>query len=404
MLCVSVAHPPPRLGELLLPTSTRLSSENPPSLTRPSLAPLPIRPSAVAMNTSSSPRLQLWQPSRGISFSLRATTPKPPAGNDHGARLLSQSAPALAAAQDNAAAAPDVQSVQNAGSSVSEEIQQMPSWGNELSTPGPIPDYPVLPTDLVEDGNLQGTPVANSAARDDESKAEAEAEAAAEAAAALDPPYAALDYKMPEELFRAAQSAAPGTPKSFWSYSLYRGPSGDGSPQKPRVHYCISKHTTERVCQQYFMNEKVLGFDLEWMMDANRSSGAKRNVSLIQLASPSRIALFHVALFAKNDDLVAPSFKKIMENPDITKVGVWINGDATKIRTYLGIESRGLMELSHLYKLVTHSRSGEFEKIDKRLVPLAVQVKECLHLPMFKGDVRTSDWSRRLDMEQVGCK
>ncbi|KAH8652420.1 ribonuclease H-like domain-containing protein [Xylariales sp. PMI_506] len=209
---------------------------------------------------------------------------------------------------------------------------------------------------------------------------------------------------MSEDLFRAAQKAPPGTPGSYWSYALYRGSSADGSSQKPKVHYCRSRHTAERVCQQYFMDEKVLGFDLEWIADSPKHAGPRRNVSLIQLASPSRIALFHVALFAKSerDEFAMPTFKKIMEDSAITKVGVWIKGDATRLRTNLDINSRGLMELSHLYKLVTFSKTGQFQAIDKRFISLAVQVEQYLHLPMFKGqDVRSSDWTKPLSMEQI---
>jgi exonuclease 3'-5' domain-containing protein 2 len=215
------------------------------------------------------------------------------------------------------------------------------------------------------------------------------------------PPYPALEWKVSEDLFYAAKKAALNSPESFWSYSLYRGPGEDGPDQKVKVHYCRSLHTTERVCKQYFMNEKVLGFDLEWVADSPRWANARRNVSLIQLASPSRIALFHVALFAK-DEYVAPSFKKIMENSDITKVGVWIKGDATRLRNHLQIDSKGLMELSHLYKLVTYSRSKNYRSINKRLIPMAKQVEEYLHLPLFKGsDVRSSDWSKALNLDQV---
>ncbi|KAK8058750.1 3'-5' exonuclease [Apiospora phragmitis] len=217
-----------------------------------------------------------------------------------------------------------------------------------------------------------------------------------------DPPYPALEWKVSEPLFRSAKSAAPGTPQSFWSYRMYRGPGEDGSEQPVKVHYCKSRHTTDRVCEQYFMNEKVLGFDLEWVAEASRLQGTRRNVSLIQLASPSRIALFHVACFPKDDSLVSPFFKKIMEDSNIAKVGVWIRGDATRLRTHMNIESKGLMELSHLNKLVTHSRTGEYKNINKKLIPLATQVEQYLHLPMFKGtDVRSSDWARPLSMDQV---
>ena len=223
----------------------------------------------------------------------------------------------------------------------------------------------------------------------------------------LEPPFTPLEYKMPEELFRAAKTAAEGTAESFWSYNLYRGPGGEaGDPRaKVKVHYCTSKHTAERVMQEYFMNEKVLGFDLEWAIDANKSQGPRRNVSLIQLASPSRIALFHLALFPKScDDMVAPSFRKVMEDPDVKKVGVWIKGDCTRLRTYLGIDSRGVFELSHLYKLIKYSMTGEHQLVNKKLVKLAKQVEDYLRLPLFKGvDVRTSDWSQPLKMDQIIC-
>ncbi|KAI8950812.1 ribonuclease H-like protein, partial [Xylaria longipes] len=217
-----------------------------------------------------------------------------------------------------------------------------------------------------------------------------------------DPPPPVFEYKMVDELFYAAKRSPPGSPESFWSYAQYRCAAEDGSSQKVKVHYCRSKHTMERVCKQYFMDEKVLGFDLEWMVDSRKGDGLKRNVSLIQLATPSRIGLFHVALFADSEDMVGPSFRSIMENPDVTKVGVSVKGDTTRLRNYLDIQSRGLMELSNLYKLVTYSRNRQYHNINRRLVPMATQVEEYLHLPLFKGqDVRSSDWSRPLDTKQV---
>ncbi|KAK0727298.1 hypothetical protein B0T26DRAFT_636897 [Lasiosphaeria miniovina] len=224
-------------------------------------------------------------------------------------------------------------------------------------------------------------------------------------AADVQPPFTPLDFKIPDEIFRGAKQAAEGTPESFWSYSLYRGPAEAGSTEpgpKVKVHYCTSKHTTERVLQQYFMHEKILGFDLEWATDATKFQGARRNVCLAQIASPSRIALFHLALYPKNDDLVAPSFKKIMEDPEVTKVGVWIKGDCTRLRRFLDIGARGIFELSHLYRLIKCSASGEYSSLNKKLVGLASQVQEYLRLPLFKGhDVRASDWSSPLRMEQI---
>ncbi|KAH8887438.1 ribonuclease H-like protein [Thozetella sp. PMI_491] len=222
-------------------------------------------------------------------------------------------------------------------------------------------------------------------------------------ASSLVAPFTPLDFKIPDERFRAAKLAEPGSPESFWSYSMYRGPRDDTNPEpKVKVHYCKSRHTTERVLKQYFMNEKILGFDLEWEADATKIQGPRRNVCLVQLASPTRVALFHLSLYPKNDGLVAPSLKKIMEDPEVTKAGVWIKGDCNRLRNFLKIESRGLFELSHLYKLVKYSASGQFGLINKKFVSLARQVEDYLHLPLFKGhDVRSSSWSQPLRMDQI---
>lgn len=220
-------------------------------------------------------------------------------------------------------------------------------------------------------------------------------------------PFTPLDFRIPEDAFREAKLAEAGSPESFWSYSLYRGPGEDdgATDTKVKVHYCKTKHTTDRVLQQYFMHEKILGFDLEWAPDATKNQSARRNVSLVQIASQSRIALFHIALYPKSDELVAPSLKKIMEDPEVTKAGVCIKGDCTRLKNYLGVDARGIFELSHLYKLVKYSTTGQYGAINRRTVSLAAQVQACLGLPMFKGgDVRASDWSQPLGMQQIECE
>ena len=218
-----------------------------------------------------------------------------------------------------------------------------------------------------------------------------------------DVPQSQSPWKMTSEIFQAAKGATPGSPESFWSHTFYRGLETNGVFKKPTVHYCTSKTTTERVIKTYFKDQKLLGFDIEWKPDAFKHFGPKKNVSLIQIASEERIALFHIALFPGNaiTDLVAPSLKEIMEDPSVTKTGVSIKADCTRLRNFLGIEARGLFELSHLYKLVKFSESKDHKLINKRLVSLATQVQEHLHLPMNKGDVRGSDWSRKLSHEQI---
>lgn len=214
-------------------------------------------------------------------------------------------------------------------------------------------------------------------------------------------PLSPLGYRIPEKNMADAKAASPGTRASYWQYLLYRGPKGE----KIKVHYCKSKATTERIAQ-LFLNEEVVGFDIEWKPQALATEGVKKNVALIQLASEERIALFHIARYwedEKSDDLLAPTLKKIMESTRITKVGVSIKADCTRLRKFMGIDSRSLFELSHLYKLVKFS-SVNVKMINKTLVSLSRQVEEHLELPMWKGEVRSSDWSQELNYEQIYCK
>ena len=263
----------------------------------------------------------------------------------------------------------------------------------------------------AEDRYVQGVPDADTivnagsaAVTEPTETPKKEAEASPEDPEQDELPRTTSSFTMSKEVFRAAKNAEAGSPESFWTHTLYRGPEIDGVEAKVKVHYCRSKHTTERTLQQYFMDKKVLGFDIEWQPEAHKNMGIKKNVSLVQLAAEDRIGLFHIALYPKDDahDLVAPSLRTIMEDASITKVGVAIKADCTRLRKYLKIDSHGIFELSHLYKLVKFSSSNNFKLINKRLVSLSVQVQDHLHLPMYKGgDVRGSDWSQPLQMDQI---
>ncbi|KAL8997168.1 MAG: hypothetical protein Q9169_003495 [Polycauliona sp. 2 TL-2023] len=208
-----------------------------------------------------------------------------------------------------------------------------------------------------------------------------------------------LGYHIPSHRMRDSMLASRSSRSAYWQYSLYEGPKG----QKVKIHYCKSLETTERIAR-LFLNESVIGFDIEWKPSATAQDGIRKNVALIQLASEERIALFHVARFSKDDtieNLVAPTFKAIMESSSIIKVGVSVKGDCTRLRNHMNIDSHGLFELSHLYKLVKFSLT-DVKKINRRLVALAQQVEEHLMLPMSKDDsVRASDWSEELTYQQI---
>lgn len=184
----------------------------------------------------------------------------------------------------------------------------------------------------------------------------------------------------------------------YYSHEMYRGP--DGRP--PSIHYCRTRQEAEEV-SKLFLGEKLLGLDLEWRsrMPRGHIPTIKESVSLLQLASEGCIALFHFARFSQQSgvDLMPPTLKRILQSPSIIKVGANIKGDCTRIRTHLNVHPNGIMELSHLYKIVRYSVS-EPGKINKAAVKLAHQVEEHLGYPLDKPDVRTSDWSKELNAEQ----
>ncbi len=210
-----------------------------------------------------------------------------------------------------------------------------------------------------------------------------------------------ISFRIPENAHKQAALVPSNAGKLYWQYTLYQGPAGENVV----VHYCKSRETSDRIAK-LFLDKPVIGFDIEWKPQASAAEGTKKNVSLVQLASEERVALFHIARYGKEtctDDLVPPNLKKIMESPDITKVGVAVKADCTRLRKFMGIRSKGLFELSHLYKLIKFS-NGDVKKINKSLVSLAQQVEEHLLLPMWKGEVRSSDWSEELNYQQVQCK
>ncbi|SMR57522.1 unnamed protein product [Zymoseptoria tritici ST99CH_3D1] len=206
-------------------------------------------------------------------------------------------------------------------------------------------------------------------------------------------PQTILTYQMSADTHRSAAMASRNTDAAYWHHKLYKGPEGD----TPKVLYCSKFEVSEKRAQ-LFLNEPILGFDIEWEPGANDKSGAKKNVSLIQLAAGDKIGLFHVAYFDGKsvEQLMPPTLRKILEDPNVTKAGVNIGGDATRMRKWLDVDMKGVFELSHLFRIVKHEGGVNFKPVS-----MAKQVQTILHLPIKKDDVRMSDWSRPLNVEQT---
>jgi ribonuclease D len=146
---------------------------------------------------------------------------------------------------------------------------------------------------------------------------------------------------------------------------------------------------------------------VEWKFDRKNPGKQyftlQENISLIQVASESEVGLFHIGLHEGNTvaAVLAPSLRKLIETESITKTGVAIlNADAARLKKYMNLRPKGLFELSHLYRLVKYSTTNP-AKCTRSTVSLAKQVEEHLGFPLSKGDVRTSDWSKALNQDQI---
>lgn len=216
-----------------------------------------------------------------------------------------------------------------------------------------------------------------------------------------------LNYQIPEQVLRAAMAASPDTRGSFWGTRLYK----DSEDKGILTHYCKTLEIAERVAK-YFVDEKVIGFDIEWKPHSSTKS-IKQNASLIQLACENRVALFHIALFEGKtaDELLPPTLRSILESPEIIKVGVAVKGDFSRLSKYLDVQPQGVFELSRLHNLVEWFATDP-SKVTKKLVGLAAQVLQHLQLPLYKGgqlqddpedtsNVRESDWSKNLNQSQI---
>lgn len=186
----------------------------------------------------------------------------------------------------------------------------------------------------------------------------------------------------------------------FWSHELYRG-----THKEPvKILYSRTKIQSEEIAHE-LLGENVVGFDMEWPWQNPDQSTVplQQRIGLIQIASEDKIALFHIGLHVGQTakDVMAPSLRRIIESDDITKTGVGIlNADFSRLRRWFGLKPRGAFELSHFHNLVTYG-SRQPGRVTTKMKALSKLVEEHLGLPLYKGKVRTSNWSRPLSQAQI---
>lgn len=161
---------------------------------------------------------------------------------------------------------------------------------------------------------------------------------------------------------------------------------------------------SEEIAQD-FLGERILGFDMEWPWQNPEQTEIplQQRIGLIQIASEDKIGLFHIGLHPGQTakDVLAPSLRQIIESDDITKTGVGIlNADFSRLRRWFGLKPRGAFELSHFHNLITYGKAQP-TRVTTKMKALRKLVEEHLGLPLFKGKVRTSNWSRPLNQAQI---
>ncbi|KAF1847993.1 uncharacterized protein K460DRAFT_364003 [Cucurbitaria berberidis CBS 394.84] len=187
-------------------------------------------------------------------------------------------------------------------------------------------------------------------------------------------------------------------PKQWWSHTLYRGPGN----KEVQILYSRTKAQSEIIARQ-FLDESIVGFDMEWPWNDYTKADLQNKIGLIQVATEDKIALFHIGLHAgkTTDEIIAPSLRQLIESPTITKLGVSVlHADFSRLSKYFRLNPKGAFELSHLYRLVKFGAHRP-DLVSTKLVSLAQQVEDQLGYPLWKGDVRTSNWSKPLSQEQI---
>ena len=127
------------------------------------------------------------------------------------------------------------------------------------------------------------------------------------------------DHSLQAYGFKSKPKSGSKPPRRWWSHRLYRGPK----KEEVEILYSKTKAQSELIAQQ-FQHEPILGFDMEWPWDDWKRTGLQNKVGLIQIASESKIGLFHIGLHPgkTTDEIIAPTLRQIIESPAVGKVGV----------------------------------------------------------------------------------
>ncbi|KZV76925.1 ribonuclease H-like protein [Peniophora sp. CONT] len=174
----------------------------------------------------------------------------------------------------------------------------------------------------------------------------------------------------------------------------FEGPLYDWSlaTPKPTLHYlCTCEDADAAIVDIISRNPPAMGFDIEWRPQFLPKQ-PENPVALLQLASEEDIYLFQITSMRE----FPASLQDFLDSTDTSKVGVAINGDASKLFRDYRVDVRGCIDLSLLARTVDSRWTGKYNKP----IGLAHLTETYLERGLQKGRISRSDWQAQLSEAQ----
>ncbi|KAF2679508.1 hypothetical protein K458DRAFT_461040 [Lentithecium fluviatile CBS 122367] len=124
-------------------------------------------------------------------------------------------------------------------------------------------------------------------------------------------------------------------------------------------------------------------------------------VSLTQVASEDKVALFHIGRHTGEtaEQLVAPSLRQLIESPNIRMTGQSIMGDCARLKEHFGLDPHALSELSYFHILLDEDPgSSMFTRYAHRGLQFLVETY-FPGLTLHKDPNMYGEWTRPLSKE-----
>ncbi|CAE6432427.1 unnamed protein product [Rhizoctonia solani] len=181
----------------------------------------------------------------------------------------------------------------------------------------------------------------------------------------------------------SAESSSPALPLFLWRDHAIPG---------TKVKYLRTEKEVNVALESV---KGPLGFDVEWRPSFVRGM-PEAPIALLQLARPDQIFLIQLTAMRKFPQVL----RDILEDYEIIKAGVGIEGDAKKLWRDYGVSLLGAVELSKLARVSDPSRWADTSP--SQLIGLARLVAIYWSHRMIKAyKVKLSNWEQILDPKQI---